>query len=228
MKTQFSIVQWTCLYGFFLLWMTACQGESQDQSLPKAPQVKTGGSIEIDVNRENLMMIYQDDKGVNQAVSKFEELPHTAKGQVQIIDLSQSPEQRNANDLIAIFDLTKADKHPIYQGKWVSRKQVEKEYMERRAKEEESKPKYYSVTLYETSWCGYCKKAKAFLQEKQIPFTFFDIEKDQKAAEKLQATARAQNFPLGGVPVLEINGKLISGFDPNQIMSLAQVKASKN
>ncbi len=203
--------------------LVACQ--SSDTTQPKASDVNhLEKAIEIDVNQGNLMMIYQDDKGVEQVVTTFNEIPSYAKGNVQIIDLSQSPEQRNSKDVVPIFDLNQDQKHPLYQGKLVSRRYLDKLRFEAKAKVDASKPKYHKVTLYETSWCGYCKKAKAFLKEKNIPFDFFDIEKDQQAAQKLQSTAAAQNFPLGGVPVLEINGKLISGFDPNQIMNLSLIK----
>ena len=37
------------------------------------------------------------------------------------------------------------------------------------------------VTLYSTEWCGYCKQIRRFLDQKDIPYRAFDIEKDAKA-----------------------------------------------
>ncbi len=69
-----------------------------------------------------------------------------------------------------------------------------------------------SVTLYSTAWCGYCKKARAFLQRNSIPFVEHDIETDETARQQ----ARALN-PRGGVPVLQIDGRVLVGYSADSI-----------
>ncbi len=66
-----------------------------------------------------------------------------------------------------------------------------------------------TVVLYTTSWCGYCKKAIAFFQSRNIPFTEYDIEKDHAAAER-----RSKLDPRAGVPFAVVNGQQILGFSP--------------
>lgn len=39
------------------------------------------------------------------------------------------------------------------------------------------------LTVYTTSWCGYCFRLKAMLERSGIPFTEVDIEADEAAAE---------------------------------------------
>jgi mycoredoxin len=39
------------------------------------------------------------------------------------------------------------------------------------------------VTMYTTTWCGYCMRLKAQLQREGIPFAEVDIESDPDAAE---------------------------------------------
>jgi glutaredoxin len=63
------------------------------------------------------------------------------------------------------------------------------------------------VEIYETSWCGYCKKAKKYFIARGIPFTAYDIEKDRAAAQR-----KARLSPGGGVPLTVIDGQLIRGF----------------
>lgn len=63
------------------------------------------------------------------------------------------------------------------------------------------------VELYTTSWCGYCKKARAFFRERGISFTEYDIEKNQYAAYRKQ-----QLDPSPGVPFALINGHGIHGY----------------
>ncbi|SDT49255.1 Glutaredoxin-like protein, YruB-family [Pseudomonas sp. Z003-0.4C(8344-21)] len=70
-----------------------------------------------------------------------------------------------------------------------------------------------NVVLYATDWCGYCKQTKRFLDSKGIPFKEFDIEKDAEARKAYEA--------LGGrgIPLIDVNGMLIRGFDPNEILA---------
>lgn len=69
------------------------------------------------------------------------------------------------------------------------------------------------VVLYATDWCGYCKQTKRFLDSKGIPFKEFDIEKDADARKAYEA--------LGGrgIPLIDVNGTLIRGFDPDEILA---------
>jgi mycoredoxin len=70
-----------------------------------------------------------------------------------------------------------------------------------------------NVVLYGTDWCGYCKQTKRFLDSKGIPFKEFDIEKDAQARKAYEA--------LGGrgIPLIDVNGTLIRGFDPGEILA---------
>lgn len=69
-----------------------------------------------------------------------------------------------------------------------------------------SQPK---VELYTTSWCPYCRKAKAYLQQHGISYRDYDVEKDPAAARRQQQLGGGN-----GVPFAIINGKKISGFSP--------------
>ncbi|MCU0701661.1 MAG: hypothetical protein MUC96_34570 [Myxococcaceae bacterium] len=73
------------------------------------------------------------------------------------------------------------------------------------------------VVIYTTSWCGYCKKAKELLTSKRVDFVEKDVEKDPKASEELAQKAAQAGVRPQGVPVLDIRGKLILGFDARAI-----------
>ena len=68
------------------------------------------------------------------------------------------------------------------------------------------------VEVFMTSWCGYCKKMERFLNEKRIPYTAYDIEKDSAAAKTFKE--------LGGrgVPVVRIGSHVVHGYDPGAVM----------
>jgi glutaredoxin-like YruB-family protein len=64
-----------------------------------------------------------------------------------------------------------------------------------------------TVEIYETSWCGYCKKAKDFFRSRGIDFVTFDIEKDQQAAARMRTFTNRR-----AVPYVVINGQGIQGY----------------
>ncbi|MDP1822214.1 MAG: glutaredoxin domain-containing protein [Archangium sp.] len=69
------------------------------------------------------------------------------------------------------------------------------------------------VIVYGTAWCGYCSKAKAWLTAHQVQFESKDIEKEPEAAEELAAKKRRVGRRQGGVPVIDVGGELVFGFD---------------
>jgi len=64
------------------------------------------------------------------------------------------------------------------------------------------------VELYTTSWCPWCKKAKAFFRSRGIAFVEYDIEKDKEAKRRKEQIDRQK-----GVPFAVINGKGIHGYN---------------
>ncbi len=78
------------------------------------------------------------------------------------------------------------------------------------------------VLLYETSWCGVCKAAKRFMREQGIPFLSKDLEKDPGAQKELSCKALKEKKRLNGVPVLDVGGQLMLGFDGNRLLTLTR------
>ena len=64
------------------------------------------------------------------------------------------------------------------------------------------------VKVYSTPTCPYCVTAKNFLKENNVPYKDVNVGEDrQAAAYMIEKTGQM------GVPVIEINGKFIVGFD---------------
>jgi len=64
------------------------------------------------------------------------------------------------------------------------------------------------VKVYSTSTCPWCIKAKEFFKEKGIEFEEVDVGANQEAAQEMMEKSGQM-----GVPVIDINGKIIVGFD---------------
>lgn len=68
------------------------------------------------------------------------------------------------------------------------------------------------VKVYSTPTCPYCLRAKQFLKENNINFEDIDVSKNPaKTEEMFQRTGQM------GVPVLDIDGEIIVGFDKEKI-----------
>lgn len=74
------------------------------------------------------------------------------------------------------------------------------------------------VKVYSTQTCPWCVKAKQFLEENNIEFENFDVSVDQKAAEEM-ITASGQR----GVPVIDVDGTIMVGFDQEAISMVLQL-----
>lgn len=75
------------------------------------------------------------------------------------------------------------------------------------------------VRVFSTTTCPYCFTLKEFLKEHNVEFEDIDVSKDEKAAkEMIEKTGQM------GVPVIEIDGKIIVGFDREKISKLLDIK----
>jgi len=71
-----------------------------------------------------------------------------------------------------------------------------------------------NVIVYSTKTCPYCVMAKEYLKSKKIDFEDVDVSQDTtRAMEMIQKSGQQ------GVPVLDVNGKVIIGFNKPAIDS---------
>lgn len=76
------------------------------------------------------------------------------------------------------------------------------------------------ITLYSTTWCGYCKKARRWFESADVPFVEKDIEKDPAANAAYQKAGRGYR----GVPLIVVNGTPLRGFSrPHVEKAIRQV-----
>ena len=75
-----------------------------------------------------------------------------------------------------------------------------------------------TVKIYTTTWCHFCKEAKKFFGENNVKFTEVNVENDQKAAEEM-----IEKSGQMGVPVIDIDGEIIVGFDRGRIKKALKI-----
>lgn len=74
-----------------------------------------------------------------------------------------------------------------------------------------------AVVIYGASWCGPCHQAQAYLKKKGVPFVEYDIEQDSSKAREMQAKLAKAGMRGGSIPVLDVRGRILVGFDPRAV-----------
>ena len=70
----------------------------------------------------------------------------------------------------------------------------------------------HRVLVFTTPSCPWCRRAKQYLREQRVPFREVDVSRDAAAARDL-----VRRTGQMGVPVIQIDGRPIVGFDRPQI-----------
>jgi glutaredoxin 3 len=74
------------------------------------------------------------------------------------------------------------------------------------------------IKLYTTKFCPYCLSLKAFLEQKNINFEEIDVAENQEAQDYMIKKSGQMS-----VPVLEIDGEMIVGFDREKICKILKI-----
>jgi len=75
------------------------------------------------------------------------------------------------------------------------------------------------IKIYSTPVCPYCHTLKEFLKERNFEFEDIDVSKDEKAKEEMIRKSGKME-----VPILEIDGEIVVGFDKERISKLLNIK----
>jgi glutaredoxin-like YruB-family protein len=65
-----------------------------------------------------------------------------------------------------------------------------------------------NITIYSTPTCPYCILVKNYLDQKGIEYDYIDVSEDQEKAQEMIKKSGQE-----GVPVVDIDGEIIIGFD---------------
>ncbi len=74
------------------------------------------------------------------------------------------------------------------------------------------------VRVFSTRTCPYCYMTKDFLRDHKVEFEDIDVGSDYKAAMEMIRISGQR-----GVPVIDIDGSVIVGFDQERISELLKI-----
>ncbi len=204
----------------------------KDQVPPSpAVQVQASALPKIKVTEgKKMLFTHASGGGTFTTIDELAKVPKLRRGWVRVVDLTIKAGRRMDHELVYVADLRSPGKDGAFPYVVMSRAAFESAALGRAGQgatdpppaKGGAGPSTGQVVLYSTSWCGACKSARQYLTGAGVPFVEKDIEKDQAAAQELLAKAKAAGVSPSGVPVLDVGGTLVQGFDQSRIEALLE------
>ena len=218
------------------LGLAACEDE-KPPAPPQKPAAANAAGAEaeadadaappkLDPKTDAFVLTYAGDRGTFADGSKVDAVPEDSKGLVRV-KLLQGPEapagkvwvanlrEPGEDGTFALSTVARADFEELALGQGLSSKAELPEGLE---PPEQVPAATGDVVVYKTDWCGVCKKLESYLNKKGVQYEAKDIEKDRNAAAELAAKAKSAGIGWkGSVPVIEVGGDLVVGFDRRRL-----------
>ena len=239
------VLRYGLLAGVFGAALWGCGGQAGISDA--AVVVRSGSAAAGDqvASRPGVVYSWVDDQGRIRMASRAQDVPAARRGRVVVNDLGKPRRERLEANLALVVDLRRSGPDGPLNYSLVDLAALSGEQrngqaasgpgeLGRRAaaalaaaarkllgvRLERFRP--VQVVLYMAPWCGFCKKAAAYLREQGITFRQRDIEKDPGAAAELAGKLERAGLRGGGIPVLDIAGRLVVGFDRTRIERLLE------
>ncbi len=211
---------------------------------PPAPPPSAGLTpSKVIVSKDSpLLYTYVDAKGGFATTEQAAEVPEQARGLVRVVDPTQAASAGQDPTQVRVVDLGELLAAGRAEARSMSREAFESGALAQLPPGESSPlagPRGPAlpdeapgldagagaagpavVILYGTPWCGACKAAKKYLAQRRIPYAYKDIDGDPAAARELQAKAARLGVPADRVPILDVRGRLLIGFDAARLEAM--------
>ncbi len=228
-----SKIRGHALEGVFLAGLAVAAGGlgCGDERPPKPSDGAASAAQPTDVYLEpgqrNVVLTFAGERGAFQDTNDSEKIPEDASGLVRVT-LLEGPDAPPGTVWVA--NLLVAEPDGRFKLTTVPRELFEELALGRGRKsavelpEGLEPPKHVANTgeiiVYKTDWCGVCKKLLAYLDRKGVRYLAKDVEKDRAAASELAGKARAKGIQANSVPVIDVGGELMVGFDRARLEQL--------
>ncbi len=178
---------------------------------------------------EGLLLVWFDEEGPHPAPRRAD-VPDAHRQYVRVESLAVAPEARLDPAWVYLADLRAPGADGSYVVRRVARASFEALLADARgaaaATAAQTGDASADVVVYGASWCGACRQAEAYLRSRGVPFVEKDVERDPGAQQEMMQKAAAQGLRPTGIPVIDVRGRLLLGFDRGAIdRLLAQAPA---
>jgi mycoredoxin len=231
-----------------LAFAAGCRDKAPPAPPPAAPGAGVT-PLEVTAEAE-LVFTFLDPDGRFRSVGKPEEIPAPARAVVRVADPKRPPEQRPDTERVFVADLSQPAQNGRWPTKLVDRDVFESAAYGQLPPGDGSKftvpgqppppaaglpppgagaprrgpaPAARNrdrIILYGTQWCGACAKAREWLKGRGVAFDDKDPERDPAAAAELHAKAARAGIQPDRVPIIDVRGTILQGFDPRRLEAL--------
>lgn len=202
--------------------LTACNDRVVERPDPGPPveEIDLEG-LEVSAADDDVVFQYIDPaSGKPVVATDIDKIPEAQRTNVMVLYSGERRERLTARAL-ALVDLTAPGDDGRYPVRLVNRWDFSPPGLEKsEGQGAQLATASDTVVLYTAPGCGHCDRARQWFTQKGIPFTEKDVHSDPSAASEIAALGKAQGVHdsvLSSVPLINVKGKLLVGFDPRQV-----------
>jgi glutaredoxin len=203
-----------------------------------------GVAIVLKADTDGMLLTWVDDKGDFHVETRVADVPLMGRDSVRVVDPGK--DEGTHADRVFVADLRQARPDGTFPVQSMTRADFEAIAVARREKTGPTlasasplQPSPSStaggvalndpgttrpagrpvVIIYGAEWCGACHEAAQYLRSKGIAYVEKDVEKDSGAAHEMQQKLAKNGLRSGSIPVIDVRGKVMVGFNPQEVES---------
>jgi glutaredoxin len=181
----------------------------------------------------NLLLTWIDEHGDTHVDMKPADVPAGSRDVVRVV---VSDHDEGPRDRVYVVDLTHTGPDGAYAARSMPRSEWEA-LIERRRAAHLPKPApapaaprggasgapdapsagALTVVIYGASWCRPCHEAADYLKRKGVAYVMKDIDEDPRASREMQEKLARAGREAGTIPVIDVRGELLVGFNPGAL-----------
>ncbi|HEY5958262.1 MAG TPA: glutaredoxin family protein [Polyangiaceae bacterium] len=208
---------------------TGCRG-NPNRSSDGDVNTKQLPQLSLRDDTPDLMLTWIDTSGDFHVVSAIDQVPPDARERVRVVVTSK---QAGTGESIYVADLRQKSADGTYPTSVMARPMWEETGAARRKARIEAlapvasdsaplasaaTPEDRVVVVYGAEWCGACREAERYLKSKGIKVLEKDVDQSPSVQAELRGKlTKAGMPPTSSIPVIDIGGKLIVGFNQGAV-----------
>ncbi|MBX3250343.1 MAG: hypothetical protein KF901_24410 [Myxococcales bacterium] len=210
------------------LLLVACDARNTSQASddPRGDDNPGGVPVEppfaVRDDLSGLVLTYFDAEGAHTARS-LDDVPQSRRSHVRVDSLELPPEHRDPEHVyVADLRAMDAGRYPVHRYPRAAFDALVDRLTGHTTPEADTPvaAAQAPVVVYGASWCGACRSVKQWLQARGVPYEDKDIERDPGARTEMLTKARAQGVPTGSIPIIDVRGRMTTGFDAQTLTRL--------
>jgi glutaredoxin len=226
------------LAAFAMIGLLGCRRRATDDLQQESAEEKTKTLPPLTLSDEtpDLLLTWIDERGDAHVANKPADVPAERRDKVRVVVTTR---EDGTHGVFYVANLSSKSADGTYPVATLPRSEWDAMISERRralagpvasAESEDepagpgprgpaaqARPAVFTVIVYGASWCGACHEAVAYLKSRKVPVIEKDIEQDAAAQSEMQAKLARAGVHGGSIPVIDVRGKILIGFEPHAL-----------